>query len=108
MRLKSLLLTAVGSVVLSAGFAQAQEGDPVRGERKAATCMGCHAIEGARNAYPSYRVPLIGGQNEAYLYNALKAYKDGSRTHSTMMGQAQTLSDEDMRDIAAYFSRQEQ
>ena len=39
------------------------EGDPEAGRELGYTCLGCHGIEGYRNAYPSYRVPKLGGQN---------------------------------------------
>ncbi len=84
--------------------AQAQDGDAARGEILAYTCLGCHGIAGYRNAYPSYRVPKLGGQSEAYVVAALRAYKSGERTHATMRAQAASLSDDDMRDIAAYFA----
>ena len=53
---------------------------------------------------PSSTRPKIGGQNEAYLAAALKAYRDGERDHSTMVLQSQALSDQDIADIAAYFA----
>lgn len=78
--------------------------DPGRGQVMAQTCLGCHGIEGYRNAYPSYRVPRIGGQSEAYLVAALKAYRSGERAHPTMQAQSATLSDEEIADLAAFFS----
>ena len=75
-----------------------------RGARLAYTCLGCHGIEGYRNAYPSYRVPRLGGQHAAYLAVALRGYRDGSREHPTMTAQAATLSDQDIDDLAAYFA----
>ncbi len=61
-------------------------------------------IPGYHNAYPSYRVPKVGGQHAEYIVAALKAYKAGQRPHKTMQAQASSLSDEDMADIAAYFA----
>lgn len=80
------------------------EGDPEAGQRKAATCMGCHGIPGYTNAYPTYPVPKLGGQNPAYIVSALEAYKAGRRNHQTMQAQASSLSEQDMEDIAAYFA----
>lgn len=68
------------------------------------TCQGCHGVTGYRNAYPNYRVPKIGGQSSAYLVNALTQYKKGTRKHPTMQAQAQSFSDRDIADIAAYLS----
>ena len=66
--------------------------------------MGCHGIPGYTNAYPTYPVPKLAGQNAAYIVSALKAYKAGRRNHQTMQAQASTLSEKDMEDIAAYFA----
>ncbi|MDH3690662.1 MAG: c-type cytochrome [Gammaproteobacteria bacterium] len=97
----SLILVVLGMVATCNCYA---EGDPASGRQKAFTCMGCHAAPGMRNAYPAYPVPKLGGQNAAYLVEALKAYKSGARNHSTMHAHAATMSDQDMEDIAAYFS----
>ena len=68
------------------------------------TCLGCHAIENYKNVYPTYHVPKLGGQTAQYIKDALVAYANGDRPHSTMHAQAATLSDEDMQAIADYFS----
>ena len=88
------LLTAPG--VLAA--------DAEAGRLKANTCMGCHGIPGYTNAYPTYRVPKIGGQGAEYLAIALKAYRSGERPHPTMRAQAANLSDQDIADIAAFLA----
>ncbi len=80
------------------------EGDPEAGEALAYTCLGCHGIEGYRNAYPSYRVPKLGGQKAAYLVAAVQGYRDGSRAHPTMQAQANSLTDQDVQDISAYLA----
>lgn len=72
------------------------------GRTLAASCMGCHGVKGYFNAYPSYRVPKLGGQNAQYIEVALKAYKGGLRQHDTMHANAADLSDQDIADIAAY------
>ena len=81
------------------------EGDPERGEALAYSCLGCHGIEGYRNAYPSFRVPKLGGQTAEYLAAALRGYRAGERQHGTMQGQAVSLSDQEIDDLAAYFAR---
>ncbi|MDH5821485.1 cytochrome c [Luteimonas sp. RD2P54] len=68
------------------------------------TCQGCHGIPNYKNAYPNYRVPKIGGQSQEYLVNALNEYKRGTRLHPTMEAQAQSFSDQDIADIAAFLS----
>jgi cytochrome c553 len=80
------------------------KGDPVRGKGLTYTCRGCHGITGYKNAYPSYHVPMIGGQSETYLRNALNEYRNGNRKHPTMQAQAQSFSEQDIADIAAYLS----
>jgi len=94
------------TAALLAAATWAQEGDPEAGEKLAYTCSGCHGIPGYNNAFPVYKVPRIGGQNYGYLVSALQAYKAGKRSHPTMRVQAQSLSEQDIRDIAAYISRQ--
>lgn len=80
------------------------DGNAKNGRALTDTCLGCHAIENYRTTYPMYRVPKLGGQNEAYLVAALKAYRDGARPHETMHAQAATLSDQEIADVAAYFA----
>jgi cytochrome c553 len=90
---------------LTVGTAHA-DGDRDRGAILANTCLGCHGIPGQRNAYPSYRVPKLGGQHAEYLVAGLAGYKNLGRSHPTMRAQAATLSEQDMRDLAAYFVSQ--
>jgi len=82
-------------------------GDAADGKIKAYSCTGCHGITGYRNAYPNYHVPKIHGQNAAYVIAALTAYKNGDRPHPTMRAQGQSLSQQDIEDIAAYLSSTE-
>ena len=80
------------------------DGDAERGAALGYTCLGCHGIEGYRNAYPSYRVPKLGGQKAAYLVIAIRGYRDGTRAHPTMAAQASSMSDQDVDDVAAYLA----
>lgn len=82
----------------------AAKGDAARGKGLTYTCRGCHGLTGYKNAYPSYHVPLIGGQSDTYLRNALNEYRNGNRKHPTMQAQAQSFSEQDIADIAAYLS----
>ena len=102
---KSLVAAAVALTVSGAALA---DGNAEVGAKKAYTCLGCHGVEGYYNVYPSYRVPTIWGQHEAYLVAALQGYKNGDRNHPTMESQASNLTDADMADIAAYFSSHSQ
>jgi len=93
------------ALALSAFAVQVQAaGNAEDGKKKFYTCTGCHGIAGYKNAYPNYSVPKLGGQNEAYLVNALNAYKTGERKHATMRAQAQSLSDQDIADISAFLA----
>ena len=93
--LKSLIL-----LILSSSHIYADE---YTGKEKAETCVGCHAIEGYNNTYPTYKVPKLGGQHADYIITALKSYQKGDRKHQTMHANASGLSDQDITDIANYF-----
>ena len=88
----------------AAPAAAAPTGDATRGKGLTYTCRGCHGVTGYKNAYPSYHVPKLGGQSETYLNNALKEYREGKRKHPTMQAQAESFSEQDIADIAAYLS----
>ncbi|TKC83149.1 cytochrome c [Trinickia terrae] len=102
----------IAALVALAGFAvSAQAADVVgnakAGRGKVAMCIGCHGIPGYRTAFPEvYRVPVLGGQNQQYLENALHAYKKGDRHFETMHAITVSLSDQDIADIAAYYAAQ--
>jgi cytochrome c553 len=99
-----LLASALLSLSLPMASANAA-GDPVAGRQKTSMCAGCHGIPGWRTAYPSvYAVPKLGGQHAEYIIAALKAYKSGERTHPSMTGIAGSLTEQDMADLAAYYS----
>mgnify|MGYP000264159802 CR=1 FL=1 len=66
MKIVAIAATLLLAVGLFAQPAHA-EGDAKAGKELAYTCLGCHGIEGYRNAYPSYRVPKLGGQKAGYL-----------------------------------------
>jgi cytochrome c553 len=87
-----------------AAQAAPDKGNAQRGKAISYTCLGCHGIDGYKNAYPMYSVPKLEGQNPDYLASALHGYRDGDRSHLTMHSQASTLSDQDIVDIAAYFA----
>lgn len=100
-----VLLLATVLLAAAPAFAQSPPaGDAVAGKVKAYTCTGCHGVTGWRNAYPNYHVPKIAGQNYDYLVTALTEYKTGHRKHPTMQAQGESLTDQDIRDIAAWVS----
>lgn len=100
---KTITAVLAATLLLASALAHA-EGDLARGEKLAYTCLGCHGVAGYRNAYPSYRVPKLGGQKAAYLIVALNGYRAGTRAHRTMAAQASSLSDQQIEDIAAYLA----
>jgi cytochrome c553 len=71
------------------------------GAEKSLTCQACHGPDGL-GTNPMY--PVLAGQYEDYLAQALRAYRDGSRKNAIMMGLAAPLSDEDIDDLAAYYA----
>ena len=86
-----------------AGAASAA-GSVERGQEKSATCVACHGAEGIATA-PQW--PNLAGQYTDYLEHALQAYRSGNRQNAIMQGFAAQLSDQDIEDLAAYFSAQE-
>jgi cytochrome c553 len=102
----TVVALACASFASTAASAQDQplQGDAKHGKAISYTCLGCHGIEGYKNAYPMYSVPKLEGQRPEYLAAALHEYKSGDREHLTMHSQASTLSDQDIADIAAYFA----
>lgn len=98
------LLTAACLAFVAVSSPVFAKGDIAKGKQLAYTCTGCHGIADYKNAYPSYRVPKIGGQNEQYIVAALTEYRKGERNHPTMKAQASSFSDQDIANIAAYLS----
>jgi cytochrome c553 len=108
-KLKSTVFATISALAVSfvtvAAFAQDIKGDPKAGESKNAMCIGCHGIKGYQASFPEvYKVPMISGQSAKYIVSSLNAYKKGERKHPSMRGIAETLTDQDMADLAAYYS----
>ena len=104
----ALLLLAV----LAPGLAAASEampelperGDPAAGEQKIATCAACHGRDGLATQ-PSY--PNLAGQNYAYLLGQMRAFKSGERQAALMTGQLENRSEQDLKDMAAYYAEKQ-
>ena len=94
--LASILITSLTNPILAAGDAEA-------GQAKSATCMGCHGLAG--NSTIS-NFPKLAGQGKAYIVKQLQYFKSGERGNAMMAGVALSLSDQDMEDVAAYYSIQ--
>lgn len=102
LQLAALLVTAALSPQLAAQD-DPNAGDPQRGRILAEPCLGCHGIEGNMTTYPPYHVPRLGGQNPNYIVKALQGYAGDDRVHDGMHAQAADLTEQELRDIGAYF-----
>ncbi len=76
------------------------KGDAVAGKAKAASCTGCHGANGEGKA-PN---PALAGKTDDQIEHALKDYKSGKRSNGVMKAFASKLSEQDMENIAAYYS----
>ncbi|MGN6701353.1 MAG: c-type cytochrome [Burkholderiaceae bacterium] len=106
-----LCLTGAMSIAGSAMAADktVKEGDPKAAGTKIAMCVGCHGIPGYKASFPEvYQVPMIAGQSAKYIEDALTEYRKGHRKNPSMRGIAGGLSDQDIADLAAYYSQQKQ
>jgi cytochrome c553 len=74
------------------------------GRTKAMACTACHGPDGNSTLNPEW--PNLAGQHPEYLVAQLKAFKSGARKNPNMNGMAAALSEQDMADIAAFFSAQ--
>ncbi len=105
--LSQLAICASMALVGVSAQAADEKGSAQAGQGKVWLCIGCHSIPDYRADYPFvYKVPMIGGQNAAYIASALTAYKKGERKHPTMRSIAASLSDQDMADIGEYYAAQ--
>jgi cytochrome c553 len=90
--------------VPGAGGGKTAAVSPKSVDAKVAMFIGCHGIPGYQASFPEvHRVPMISGQNAKYIAAALNAYKTGDRKHPTMRGIAESLSEQDIADISAYY-----
>jgi cytochrome c553 len=78
-------------------------GDAALGQAKAATCIGCHGVNG-NSVVPSF--PKLAGQSEGYLLKQLQDFKSGARVDGMMAGIVAPLTDADMANLAAYYATQ--
>jgi cytochrome c553 len=107
MRTAAMLAMTISCAI--AGQAYAADAAPVGNAQAArdknSMCIGCHGIPEYKTTFPEvYPVPKIAGQNAKYIEAALKEYKTGQRTHPSMDAVAGSLSDQDIADLAAYYS----
>jgi cytochrome c553 len=117
--LKSLFvaLLAVSSIAIAAEekkFEAVKKDDPAKGEalyttgdvaRNIPACISCHGAAGNSTIVQN---PKLAGQHEAYIYKQLSNFKAGDRSNPVMGPFAKTLTDDEMKNIAAYLSAQSQ
>ena len=99
LRVMSICLTVVGSTLVLA--APAMAADAAAGKSKSATCVACHGPAGV-SVNPMW--PNLAGQKDMYLAKQLKDFRDGKRNDPVMAPMAKALSDDDIANLAAYYS----
>ena len=98
--MKASFIAAVVFAMLLSGAAAA--GEVASGKEKSMLCAGCHGEAGI-SITPT--IPNLAGQKEQYLIKAIKDYRGGKRKNPMMSGIAQGLSEDDIVDLAAYYSQ---
>lgn len=103
MKFASALLLCFAAVTASAneGPRAAFKPDLTKGAASAAVCSACHSSDGSRG---SPAQPILQGQHPEYLVKQLIEYKSGLRDNAIMSGMASTLSEEDMKNVAAFYA----
>lgn len=96
----------IAGLVMAVSFTgMAQAGDPERGEELAGTCAACHGEAGKQPIMDVY--PRLSGIGQRYFYEQLVDIKNNDRVIPEMTGQLDDMSDQDLKDIAAYYDAQE-
>ncbi len=102
----ALAFTALGAATTASAQSAKIVPDAKAGEQKVAMCVGCHSIIGYQASFPEiHKVPMIAGQGAGYITAALNEYKKGDRKHPTMRAIADTLTEQDIANVAAYYSQ---
>ena len=102
-----LVMLVLSATAAAAAMAAEVKGNATAGATKVAVCQACHGVGGKTPAAPIY--PSLAGQSSEYLQSAMIAYRDGlrqGRMSAMMAPQVATLSNQDIGDIAAYYSNQ--
>lgn len=100
-----LLLAALfAAPALAAESKPAAKPDLAKGQATAATCMACHTADGSRGAPAN---PILQGQFPEYLAKQLHEFKSGKRKNAIMQGMAAALSEDDIRNVAAFYASKE-
>jgi cytochrome c553 len=109
--INSAIMKKLFALLALAGIANVAAAADVVGNAKredlTRMCIGCHGIPGYKASFPEvFQVPMLGGQSAKYIEGALKAYQKGERKHPSMNGIAATLSEQQIADLATYYSQQ--
>lgn len=103
MRGLTLLLAFGGIILAGAAASQDPQGDAASGRKLAGQCRTCHGLEG----YARIPVaPHIGGESAEYIRSQLTAFREGERRNEMMSVVAAALSDQQIADLAAWYSSQ--
>lgn len=92
---------ALGGLLLAGGASAEITGNRAEGRKLAGQCRTCHGLEGLAQLPIA---PNIGGESPAYLAAQLTAFRDGTRTHEMMSIVARNLTDQQIADLAAWYS----
>ncbi len=95
-------LVIVTFVSLLMGSVALAQGNAEDGAGLTTVCVACHGMTGNENTLPN--VPKLGGQGEKYLLKQLLEIKSGVRAVPLMTGMLTTLNDQNLADVAAYYS----
>ena len=97
-----LLAFAFAVPALANDAKPAPKADAAKGQAIATqVCGACHAFDGTRGQPAN---PILQGQHPEYLFKQLNDFKSGARNNAIMKGFASTLSEQDMRDVAAFYA----
>ena len=99
----SLLLALSGSAGAAEAATPSAKAAPdlAKGQASAAICVSCHTMDGSRGS-PTY--PILQGQHPEYLAKQLAEFKSGKRANAIMSGIAAALSEDDMRNVSAFYA----
>ena len=99
------LLALSASTISNAYAAEAKpavfKADAAKGAQLTATCLACHTADGSRGSPAN---PILQGQHPEYLVKQLTEFKSGKRKNAVMMGMVATLSEDDMKQVAAFYA----
>jgi cytochrome c553 len=94
-------MASFGLAQANTPVAAAFKADPAKGQAIAAVCQACHTADGSRGIPAN---PILQNQHPEYLVKQLTEYKSGTRKNAIMQGFAATLSEEDMKNVAAFYA----